>query len=121
MSRRRFRYVAAAGRLIEIIDLDEPPRAAAVMGDLPAYESPIDGRVIDGRAARREDLKRNQCRPYEAGELQAFEARRAAADRQLEARVGETVERFWQGKSGDERAQLARALESGADVRMMRK
>jgi len=36
-------------------------------GDLPEYRSPITGEVIDGRTARREDLKKHNC--IEAGDL----------------------------------------------------
>lgn len=42
--------------------LIEAPR---VEPDLPSYTSPIDGRWIDGRKARNEDLKRNGCIPYD--------------------------------------------------------
>ena len=38
-----------------------------IWADLPAYESPIDGRIIEGRVQRREDLKRNGCREYDPG------------------------------------------------------
>ncbi len=39
-----------------------------VRSDLPAYESPIDGRIIEGRAARREDLARSGCREVDPSE-----------------------------------------------------
>jgi hypothetical protein len=32
-----------------------------VLSDIPAYESPIDGRMITSRSERREDFKRNNC------------------------------------------------------------
>jgi hypothetical protein len=32
-----------------------------VISDIPAYASPIDGRMITSRSERREDLKRNNC------------------------------------------------------------
>lgn len=38
-----------------------------VQGDTPAYASPITGDVIDGRTARREDLKKHGC--LDAGDL----------------------------------------------------
>jgi len=46
--------------------LTEEQRAAPValpmfIPDIPAYESPIDGRLITSRSERREDLKRNNC------------------------------------------------------------
>lgn len=40
-------------------------QAAYVMPDLPGYESPIDGKWVEGRAQRREDLKRHGCIPYD--------------------------------------------------------
>jgi hypothetical protein len=45
---------------------------ALVAPDLPGYESPVTGKWIEGRAARREDLKRSGCRPYEEGERQEY-------------------------------------------------
>ena len=32
-----------------------------VISDIPEYRSPIDGKPITSRSARREDLKRNNC------------------------------------------------------------
>jgi hypothetical protein len=46
---------------------DGPIRLPFVMRDTPAYASPIDGRIIEGRVARREDLKRNGCIEVEPG------------------------------------------------------
>lgn len=37
----------------------------AIMPDIPEYTSPIDGRPITSRSARREDLKRNNCVEWE--------------------------------------------------------
>lgn len=47
--------------------MDVPDRIATPMfaSDIEPYKSPIDGRVIGGRAARRDDLARNNCVPYE--------------------------------------------------------
>lgn len=39
--------------------------ASMIQGDLPSYTSPINGKWIDGRKARKEDLKRAGCRPWE--------------------------------------------------------
>lgn len=36
-------------------------------GDIPAYASPITGEMIDGRSARREDLKKHGC--VDAGDM----------------------------------------------------
>lgn len=48
------------GALMQVAD----PNAVCmprVMRDTPEYHSPIDGRLISSRSARREDLKRNGC------------------------------------------------------------
>lgn len=39
-----------------------------IRGDLPAYKSPATGRIIEGRAARREDLARSGCREVDPSE-----------------------------------------------------
>lgn len=57
----------------------------SVISDIPAYLSPIDGRPITSRSARREDLKRNGCVEYEPSlkpkhpKFEAFEERRKRA------------------------------------------
>jgi hypothetical protein len=55
------------------IDVSTLKRAESVgpmiIRDTPEYRSPIDGRLIDGRAARREDLKRNGCREVDPSEF----------------------------------------------------
>ena len=47
--------------------MDVPDRVCLPMiqSDIEPYKSPIDGRVITSRSARRDDLARNNCVPYE--------------------------------------------------------
>lgn len=66
------RYVWRDGRFVSR-RTGEPMRVPAgpvaspmIMSDIPAYASPIDGRMITTRAERIEDLKRNNC--VEAGD-----------------------------------------------------
>lgn len=63
--------------------------APAVQVDIGGYQSPIDGQWIEGKAARREDLKRNNCRPWEgmAEEKKAAIERSKAADKDFEKGV----------------------------------
>ena len=44
--------------------------------DIPAYRSPINGRVINSRKQRHEDLKQSQSRPWEGLEQEKKEAAR---------------------------------------------
>ena len=66
-------YVYRGGRMVSKAtghpmntDPDWVPTAPLVMPDTPGYESPIDGRWIEGRRARRYDLESNNC--VEAGD-----------------------------------------------------
>lgn len=40
-----------------------------IQSDLPAYKSPLGTGVVDGRAARREELKRHNCREVDPSEF----------------------------------------------------
>lgn len=68
----RARYLWYDG---EWVPADQFRRAAPVgpyvVSDLPAYKSPLGTGLIDGRAARREDLKRANCREVDPGEFKA--------------------------------------------------
>lgn len=46
-------------------DRAKPISMPTIIGDIPEYRSPIDGRVIGSRSERRDDLKRNNCVEYE--------------------------------------------------------
>lgn len=48
----------------------QQPGVAApyVRGDLPSYVSPVTGKPVEGRRARREDLARSGCREVEPSE-----------------------------------------------------
>lgn len=65
-----------------------------VMSDTPAYKSPIGTGLIDGRAARREDLKRSGCR-----EVDPSEVRPTYVNKEFAKKIG----REWHGP--DVRAQ----------------
>lgn len=72
-------------------------RTHLVMPDLPDYTSPIDGRLVSGRVARREDLKRHGCRPYEKGEREDAQRRTRDFDRQLERSIFQTAQEVANG------------------------
>ena len=53
--------------------------APAVVPDLPGYLSPLGTGLIEGRAARREDLKRGNCREVDPSEFKpAYRSERFA-------------------------------------------
>lgn len=68
-----FIYDQATGRLIDkdtgalMVEGDLPLATPRIWKDLPAYRSPIDGAVIEGRRARKYDLEKHGC--IDANEL----------------------------------------------------
>jgi hypothetical protein len=53
--------------------------APSVVPDTPAYRSPITGEWIEGRKARREDLKKHGC--VEAGDLPRLNGGRVKSEK----------------------------------------
>ena len=96
--RRRYRWDKVTGALVEVPwDSVQQSLSAAVWDDLPAYESPIDGRIIEGRRARREDFKRHGCRPYEGRQQEEKEAAkvRQADERKLDQLAERMAHTAW--------------------------
>lgn len=87
----------------------EPERKSAeILPDLPGYESPVTGLWVEGRAARREDLKRAGCREWEGLKTEQQEAARHRAYEAIksEQRLDETAWRSWYQLSPDKRRAL---------------
>lgn len=79
--RERYRWDPNRKELVRVA----PRRAQAlhfIQPDLPGYESPVTGQWIEGRRARREDLKRTGCRPYEGREQEEKSAARVRAEKE---------------------------------------
>jgi hypothetical protein len=98
MTRRKWIYPSDGSEPFEVsTDYTAAPSGPLVIGDLPSYQSPIDGRWIDGRVARREDLARHGCRPWEgiaqerkeSARHQGYESDRQ--DRRLQAVVEQSI------------------------------
>lgn len=79
-----------------------------IAGDLPDYQSPIDGRVVHGRAGRKRDLERSGCRPFEGVESEQRAARefRERKDRELDKRLTEQLSASYEGMTPDSKKQL---------------
>lgn len=72
---------------------DWRPTTPQVFGDLPGYQSPIDGSWVEGRRARRYDLEKNDC--VDANELSSgpkrFKNRKFIEKRGLQGLAAEGV------------------------------
>ena len=82
------------------------------MVELPSYQSPITGKWIDGRAARRNDLAASGCVEYEPGMKEDQEKRHAAEDAALDNKVGEIVEQEIYAMPTEKREKLGAELEN---------
>lgn len=82
--------------------------ASFVQEDIPAYVSPTTGRVISSRAARRDDLRRSNCRPWEGFSQERTEAarQRAYVEEKNDAKLTDAAHRAWHDLPSDKRAIL---------------
>ena len=66
----RYRWNPESGSVEEVIDSggQRATQTFQIMRDLPGYKSPLGTGWIEGRAARREDMKRGNCREVDPSE-----------------------------------------------------
>lgn len=64
------RYVWGGDDWVDVASLPKVERVGPfIRSDLPAYVSPVTGKPVEGRAARREDLKRSGSREVDPSEF----------------------------------------------------
>lgn len=80
------------------------------------YDSPIDGKAVTSMAARREDLARSGCIPYDPCMKQDFNRRIADNEKALEQAVGQTVDAEMANMPARKRERLEAELSGGADL-----
>lgn len=102
---------AAAIRLIS---------AVAGHGDLPDYTSPVDGRVVSGKRARREDLIRNGCVEYEPSFKNECEQRRKAKDDAFDKALDNTIDEAIAGMPVRKRELLEQETRAGVSAEVVR-
>lgn len=68
-----------------------PQRSASVYV-MPSYQSPITGKWIDTPSQRRDDLARNNCRPWEGLEQEKKEA--AIREQRMDADLDKLAEKI---------------------------
>lgn len=94
--------------------------APMVVADIPGYTSPVDGRWIEGRRARQDDLKRHGCREYDPGERTQLAARKQREEADFERQVGQSVEAAIHQMPARTREKLIAEVESGVEARIIR-
>lgn len=83
------------------------------------YDSPIDGRAITTMHARAEDMKRNNCTPYDPEQKKDYQRRIEEGNTKLEKKLDQTVEAEISKLPPRKRELLASELKS-ADVGVTR-
>lgn len=104
---------------VELVKVFLKAPAGYVQPDI-CYDSPVDGRAITSKHARAEDLRRNNCVPYEPGMRQDMERRQQAEARQLDAGVDATVDEFFATAPSRKLEKLEQELHAGAAVEVSR-
>lgn len=85
------------------------------------YDSPIDGRPITSLQARREDLARSECIPYDPEMKKDTLRRQEESQKKLEAEIDTHVEREFASMDSRKKELLTAELESGTDISIERK
>ena len=94
----RERYVVRDGKLVQV-GTSYVPRTRSAQGlqiikDIEPYQSPVDDKYVGGRAQRRDDLKRTNCREYEPTEKKYAERARQESEARVIDRMGQTMARI---------------------------
>lgn len=80
------------------LDLSKPIRLVT-QSDYEAYECPVTGKMIEGKAAHQENLKRTGCRILEPGEMEQAKRngkkiREESVDKIVDAAFDNAVKEF---------------------------
>lgn len=94
--------------------------APAVRGEIQPYFSPVDGKLIDSRAKRREDLIANGAREWDSGMKEEQIRRMAQEESRLEASVEATIDASIAALPARSREHLAAEMEHGVDATIER-
>jgi hypothetical protein len=84
--------------MVEITVEDADDALPMVHGDIPAFISPLDGAVVEGRRAYEEHMRKHNVVPFEAGDEKRKPEIRTAQDRQaMREMIWEYADRVNQG------------------------
>lgn len=112
-------------REAQVCDCGKPAerviKPTMVAGDIAPYTSPVDGRVINSRSARREDLLRSGCVEYDPGIGAAGDRERARSSDRLDAAVEDTIEGELARMPARKRELLEQEMRAGVSPELVRK
>lgn len=88
--------------------------------DYAPYDCPVTGRMIEGRSAHRENLKRHGARVFEPGERVQAQTMAKREEEAFISRVARSVDEEITKLPSAKRDRLAAEMEHGADVSVER-
>lgn len=94
--------------------------APAIHTDYAAYSCPITGKMIEGRRAHQENLKRHGCRVLEPGETQEASRRKASEEAAFDNNIEATVEQFVASLPTAKMEKLASEVQAGVTATVVR-
>lgn len=97
------------------------PCAPFVRADLPGYSSPITGEWIEGRAARREDLRKHGFVEWDRGMKEDIQRRTAEEERKEESMLDLTIDKAIAELPVEKRDALAGEMEGGLTAQVVRR
>jgi hypothetical protein len=68
--------------MVEVPIDDHPEDQFMVCGDIPAFRSPLDGTLVEGRRAYHDHMRRHNVVPFEAGSEKVRAAGKTPQERQ---------------------------------------
>jgi hypothetical protein len=88
--------------------------------DYAGYQCPVTGRWVEGRAAHRENLKRQGCRVLEPGETEQVRRDRQRAERDFDRALDNTIDELLYKAGSDKVEKLCNEVASGVTATVER-
>ncbi len=100
--------------------IKKPSRFIGVVYQDVCYDSPIDGRPITSRQARKEDMARHGCIEYDPEMRKDADRRMQESQAALDRKVEEAVESTIEAMPSQKRERLYAEMMGGADAAVIR-
>lgn len=94
--------------------------APRVLGDYEGYTCPVTNKWVEGRAAHRENLKRQGCRVFESGEREQFVRQKEREEATFDRNIDTTVDAAIESMSARKREKLFEEVAAGASANIVR-
>lgn len=91
-----------------------------VRGDYAPYECPVTGKMIEGRRAHEENLKRTGCRVLEPGESAGYSRAVERENERFDQMIEQTAEELIAALPSEKKERLAAEMDAGLTAEIVR-